>query len=134
MTTTPGTRALILWLPRLLAIAFALFLSVFALDEVGTAAPIATQALGAAIHLVPAALVLLTVILAWRAPARGLLVCVLLACAYVLRAWGVMHWSAYLVIVGPLLVLAALYALGWRAVTGPGAGVSASGAQPASAS
>ncbi len=54
------------WTPRLLCIAFALFLSVFALDVFGEHLPFWRMMLALAMHLVPTAVLLVVLALSWK--------------------------------------------------------------------
>lgn len=54
------------WLPRFLGIAFAAFLASFALDVFGEGYTFGRTMLALGIHLIPAAIIALTLVLAWR--------------------------------------------------------------------
>ena len=101
------------WLSRVSAIALIAMLGAFALDALDSSAPFTAQLQGFAIHLAPAVLVLLALVLAWRAPGLGAICYLLLACGYVALGRGRAQWSWYAVIVIPLLCLAALNAMLW---------------------
>ncbi|MEJ5369207.1 MAG: hypothetical protein WHT08_12860 [Bryobacteraceae bacterium] len=106
----------LVWAPRILLILFACSLSVFALDVFVEGRPWGEMLLAFLVHLTPAWLVLLVLILAWRWPWIGAAGCVLLAVTYALWARG--HGSWILVISGPLLVIAGLFFWSWRAARG----------------
>lgn len=59
-------RKLLYWLPRALGIAFALFISIFALDVFGMDAPLWKQLIGFSIHLIPTYLIVIVLALAWK--------------------------------------------------------------------
>jgi len=59
------------WLPRILAIAFALFLSLFALDSFGEDLPLLEQVTGFLIHLAPVYMLVIATVIAWRWPLVG---------------------------------------------------------------
>ncbi len=99
-------------LPRLLAIAVAIFLGMFALDAFGKGAPL-SQALGEfVVHLIPAAIVLAIVVAAWRRPLVGGVAFFGLAALY---AWiaptGRLDWL--MVISGPLALVGAGFLGSW---------------------
>jgi hypothetical protein len=96
------------WVPRILGIAVALFVGLFALDAFGQGRPLA-QALGDfAIHLIPAFLLLAVVAVAWRYPWVGAVAFMGLAVAYAISARRV-DWIA--VIAGPLFIVGVLFLL-----------------------
>ena len=103
---------LLLWAPRLLGIALALFLSIFALDAFEPQKPLAAVLTDLAVHLVPAAVVLAIVALAWRWPLAGGVAFVLLAFAYALSVRFRLDWV--MVISGPMLMTGLLFLWSWR--------------------
>ncbi len=105
---------LLFWTPRVLCVAFAGFLSIFALDVFSEHAGFAHTAVAFLLHLIPAAVVLLALAVAWRREWIGAILFPLLAVVHVASAWGRFEWTAYAVIDGPLLVLGLLFALNWR--------------------
>jgi hypothetical protein len=100
-----------LWAPRLLAFAVSLFLSVFALDAFGGGTPFLQAFPDFLIHLVPAAIVIAVVALAWQREWIGALTFTAAAVAYAVAAREHPSWIA--AISGPFLVTAALYGWGW---------------------
>jgi hypothetical protein len=101
------------WSPRVLGLAFAGFLSVFALDVFGEGLTIPRTIIALAIHLVPAVVVLAAVAISWRRGWVGALLFLTLGTYYVVGLWGRFHWSAYVAIAGPLVLLGLLFALDW---------------------
>jgi hypothetical protein len=95
------------WAPWILGVVFALFLSIFALDAVDHGF------LAVLMHLCPAALVLLALVLSWRRELVGALAFSALAILYTLWAWGRFRWSVYAVIAGPLFVVSGLFLAAW---------------------
>jgi len=100
------------WTPRVLALAFTAFLSLFAFDAFEGVEGAAQRALALVMHLVPSAICLLVVGLAWRRPWIGAASFVLLAAAYAGTAWS--HPSWVLLISGPLVLVALAYFIDWR--------------------
>ena len=98
--------------PRLLAIAVALFLGMFALDAFGSGAPLPQAIADFAVHLIPAGIVLGIVVAAWRRPLVGAVSFFGLAALY---AWtapaGRLNWI--LAISGPLALVAAAFLAAW---------------------
>ena len=101
------------WSPRILLLSFAAFISVFALDVFSEPRGFGETAVALAMHLLPSLLVLLVVAAAWRRPALGALLCFGLAALYVGTAAARMHWSALVLIAGPLALTSALYLWSW---------------------
>jgi hypothetical protein len=101
------------WSPRVLLMAFAAFISVFALDVFDEHQGLVKTAVALLMHLLPTFLLLLVVALAWRRPAIGGLACLSLAAWYVSWASPRFPWPVLLIMAGPLLLVSALYAWSW---------------------
>jgi hypothetical protein len=110
------TKPLLFWLPRVLAIAFAAFLSLFAFGALADAEGHGVGA--AAVHfitqLLPCALVLAALAVAWRRQRSGAAIFLGFAVAYVTLAWGRFPVSTYLIIAGPMVITAGLFLADWR--------------------
>ncbi|HUV16713.1 MAG TPA: hypothetical protein VMW28_09150 [Pelolinea sp.] len=96
------------WVPRILGILFCLFISLFALDAFAGNAPILEKVLGFIIHLMPTAILVASLISAWRWPLPGGFIYLLLGASYFIWARG-MHWSAYLAVAGPPILIGLLF-------------------------
>lgn len=104
---TKRMRTSFRWIARTLAFAMAGFVGVFALDAFSDGASI--QAVGAfAIDLVPSALILVALGIAWRWPMAGGALFLLLAAGYGVNV-GSRHIDWIAVIAGPLIVIGALF-------------------------
>jgi len=101
------------WMPRILSIMFALFLSLFALDVFEPGVSFWSAILGLAIHLIPVYLVIIALVVAWRWELIGALSFFALAVLYIVLAWGRFPWSVYLIISGPLVLIGVLFLLNW---------------------
>jgi hypothetical protein len=97
------------WSPRLLAMAFAAFLSVFALDAFDGSRDAAGAATALAIHLAPTALVLVVLWLAWRRERTGALLFFALAVGYCLQAWGRFGGATIAIMAAPMVLIALLF-------------------------
>jgi len=104
---------LLLWLPRVLTILFALFISIFALDVFGEGLGFWKTVTALLIHLIPTVVILLLLAVAWRRDWVGAIAYISLGVLYLVIAWGRFHWSAYAAISGPLLLIGLLFFLGW---------------------
>lgn len=102
-----------LWFPRILAILFALFLSVFALDVFAEPLGFWPTLLGLLMHLVPSAIVVLALVIAWQWEALGASLFCALGIVYLIATWGRFAWTAYAFISGPLLLIGALFLIDW---------------------
>jgi hypothetical protein len=105
-------RELLRWLPRALGIGVACFLALFALDVFREERGVLATTLALLVHLVPALLVVATLVVAWRRPWVGALVFLGLAAGYAAMVPRRPDWI--LVIGGPLALVGVLFALSWR--------------------
>jgi hypothetical protein len=96
------------WSPRLLAMGFAAFLSVFALDAFDGSRDAAGAATAFAIHLAPTALVLVVLRLAWRRERTGALLFFALAVGYCVQAWGRFGGATIAIMAAPMVLIALL--------------------------
>lgn len=99
------------WSPRVLSLAFVGFLSLFALDVFCEARPFWQTLLALGIHLIPSAVLLGVIALAWRWEWIGTLLFAAAGVAY--WAAAARHPSWVLVISGPMFLVALLYLLNW---------------------
>jgi glucose-6-phosphate-specific signal transduction histidine kinase len=112
---SPASRRLLLWTPRVLGIAFALFISLFALDVFEEAQGFWPTLLALLRHLVPTFILLAMVILAWRWAWIGTVVSGALCALFLWWNFTIRHNVpiAVVTIAGPLFLLAALYWINW---------------------
>jgi hypothetical protein len=110
-------QELLYWAPRVLCISYALFTSAFAADvfEGEGGNPLET-AVALLMHLVPAFLVLLLLVISWRWEWIGGTLLILVAVLYVLsmRARPFIPLSVSLTMASPLVLTGALFLLNWR--------------------
>jgi hypothetical protein len=106
-------KHLLFWTPRILGLLFAAFISVFALDVFDGHHGFWQTALALAMHLIPTAVLLLFLVLAWRWEWTGAVFFTALAVLYLVAFPGRFHWSAYVLISGPLFLLGVLFLLNW---------------------
>lgn len=105
--------SLLFWAPRLLALLFALFISLFALDVFDEGLGLGGTILALSIHLLPTIAVLAVLVLAWRWEWVGAVAYFSLGILYLVVAWGRFHWSAYATITGPLFLIGLMFFIGW---------------------
>lgn len=101
------------WTPRMICILFAVFLSLFSLDVFSEGYGLGETILALLLHLVPVYIVVIALIIAWRWEWVGAILFIFLALFYLVFSWGRFHWSAYLVISGPLAFVGVLFLINW---------------------
>ena len=101
----------LLWTPRALCVAFALFLSLFALDVFGEGLSFWKTLLALVMHLIPTTVVVAVLVLAWRWEWIGAVGFAALGLGYMVRMPQHPNW--WIVISGPLFLVAALFGIGW---------------------
>jgi len=106
------SRTLLFWTPRVVCIAFALFLSLFSLDVFGQHFGIWKTLLALLIHLAPAFIVLAVLAVAWRWEWAGAAAFAALAAWYAMGNWR-RHADWVLVIAVPLLAISVLFLINW---------------------
>lgn len=102
----------ILWTPRVLSILLICFISLFSLDVFEEGRPWTETLVALLMHLIPAYVLILILVFAWRRPWVGAIAYTALAVAYAVWAWRHMPWI--LIIAVPLLVTAGLFWVSWR--------------------
>lgn len=107
------TEGLLHWTPRLLGLLFAAFVSVFALDVFSEGDLSWRMIVDLAMHLLPTALVLGALAIAWRWAGAGGFIFLALGVSYLVSSWGRFHWSAYVLIAGPLCLMGLLFEIDW---------------------
>jgi hypothetical protein len=106
-------RPLIFWTPRILTILFALFLGLFALDVFNEGLGFWKTLLALFMHLIPTWLVLAALAIAWRWEWAGAVLFAGLGALYIVQAWGRFPLATYVLISGPLFLLATLFLVDW---------------------
>ena len=103
-------RVLLFWTPRVLAILFALFISLFALDAFAVDKPFLEQVAGFLIHLIPTAVVVAALVIAWKRSLIGGVIFLLIGAAYVFQTLY-QSWSVALTFSGIPLLTGLLFLL-----------------------
>lgn len=94
------------WLPRLLAIAFILFIGVFAFDVFGTGELWYMQIVGFFIHLIPNYILIVALIIAWRNEKIGGIVFLLL---YIAAIFFFRAEMTGVILFSPLILIGILF-------------------------
>jgi hypothetical protein len=107
-------KPLLYWLPRVLGLLVVAYLSIFAADVFSEGAGAWRTLIALAGHLIPSAILLVFVAIAWRWEAAGGLLFIAIAAVYtmwVLIGHRPSLWI--LVIAGPAFVVGALFMMDW---------------------
>ena len=107
-------KTVLYWAPRVISILFALFISLFGFDVFSMGIGFPEIILAFFMDMLPAILVAVMVIIAWRWELVGSILCAGLAIFYLVMTWGRMGWDSYVTISGSLFVLAVLWFFAWR--------------------
>jgi hypothetical protein len=99
------------WSPRVLCIAFALFVSLFALDVFNEGLGVVNTLAALSVHLIPTAIIVVVLAVAWRWEWVGGVLFVALGILYLI--WARHHPSWIIVISGPLFLVGALFLVNW---------------------
>ena len=102
------TERVLFWIPRVLCILFAMFLSLFSLDVFSEGYGFGEAILALLIHLVPTYVVVIALAIAWRWEGVGAILFIALALVYLVVSRGE-GW----VISGPLSLLGVLFLFNW---------------------
>ncbi len=111
MNTT--TKRVIFWTPRIVCIAFALFISLFALDVLSEGYSIPKTILALLIHLIPTGIIVIALLISWRWEWVGAILFTALAVFYLVWARGKFPLITYLVMSGPLFLVGVLFLINW---------------------
>lgn len=77
-----NNQAILRWSPRVFAIIYAVFISLFALDAWGTGAGFWEELAAFIVHLMPTYFVLAALVVAWRQPKLGGILFIILATVF----------------------------------------------------
>jgi len=105
-------KEIIRWLPRILSIAFVLFLSLFAMDVFGEYTGW-ELILALLIHLLPSFALLGVVLISWKHELAGAVIFSAFGIFYVMAAGLSRPWTWYAFISGPAFVVAILFFISW---------------------
>ncbi len=117
---SPVSKRFLYWVPRILSIAFILFISIFALDVFSENLGFWQTVQALALHLIPSFVLLAALVLAWRwewIGAMAFAAAGILYIGWVVRRSSVpvatrLEWVAFIAV--PAFVLAALFLIDWR--------------------
>jgi hypothetical protein len=105
------------WTPRVLSIAFVLFLSLFSLDVFEPGISLGQALLGLLIHNIPTLVLLVIIIISWKHEIVGGIAFILAGLAYIIMLlmnpfeWYMISWA--LTISGPVFLIGILFLINW---------------------
>lgn len=99
-----------------IGVLYALTLLVFAVDVFNKEQSISQTFFDVCLHLVPTVVVLLFVFVGYKKPLIGAAFCLVSGLIYVITGWSNMHWTAHVLIAGPLLVLSMVYIIAYKSI------------------
>ena len=94
------------WVPRVLGIVFVLFISMFALDAFDAKTPFIKALAGFLIHLIPAYLLIIMLIIAWKKEMIGGILYIAMGIAFLFMSRFEFQAS---IIFGPLVLIGSLF-------------------------
>jgi hypothetical protein len=106
-------KQLLFWMPRILCILFAVFVSLFALDVFGEGYGFWKTILALLIHLIPTVFILIVLVVSWHWEWVGGILFIALGIFYDISFWGRFYWTVYLVMSGPLFLMGVLFSINW---------------------
>jgi hypothetical protein len=101
------------WTPRLLTIAFILFLAIFALDVFVEGRGVWETFGALLIHLIPNFLLLAILLIAWKWEWLGAFFFTLFGLWYLIVTWGQANLAVYFLIIIPVCIIALLFLADW---------------------
>ena len=104
-------KKVLYWSPRVLGILFAIFISLFALDVFMEGYGFWETIVALVMHLIPTAIILIILAIAWRWERVGGFIFIALGVLYIALFWDPSRWPAYLMISGPLFLVGVLFIL-----------------------
>jgi len=114
LTMQKPVHPVLYWIPRGLVILEAIFISLFALDVFGEGYDFLTLLQALAMHLLPTAVVLVALAIAWRWERVGGILFIALGAYYILSLGRNLAWTASLIVAGPLLLAGLLFLVDWK--------------------
>lgn len=104
-------KKILFWTPRVLGILIAIFISLFALDVFTEGYGFWETIVALFMHLIPTAIILLVLVIAWRWEKIGGILFILLGVTYIALFWEPDQVPGYLIISGPLFLVGILFLL-----------------------
>lgn len=97
------------WLPRVLAVLFICFVSLFSLDVFSMEGTAIEKLVGFLMHSIPAILLIICLVLAWKKEKEGGIAFVILAVAFTLFFKTYQSWETFLLLSLPILLIGLIF-------------------------
>ncbi|MGA1980296.1 MAG: hypothetical protein ABSG99_07035 [Sedimentisphaerales bacterium] len=110
---TKPVKRLLFWMPRILCILFAVFVSLFSFDVFGAGYSFWKTILALLMHLIPTGIILVVLAVSWRWEWVGAIIFSALGVLYIVMFWGRFMWPVYLIMSGPLFLVGFLFLINW---------------------
>ena len=104
-------KKVVFWTPRVFGILIAIFISLFALDVFTEGYSFWETLIALTMHLVPTAIIVIVLAIAWRWEKIGGFLFIILGVLYIALFWGPDQIPGYLLISGPLFLVGILFLL-----------------------
>ena len=109
-----SVKRCLFWTPRIFCMAFAVFVSLLALDVFGEGYSFFETILAFLIHLIPTGIILIALVVSWRWEWMGAIAFTALGVLYIVIFWDrEFSWSIYVMMSGPLFLLGVLFLVNW---------------------
>ena len=102
-------KKILFWTPRVLGVLIAIFVSLFALDVFGEGYSFWETIVALAMHLIPTAVILITLAVACRWERAGGILFIGLGVLYITLFWDPSRFPAYMMISGKLFLVGILF-------------------------
>jgi hypothetical protein len=99
----------LIWIPKVLAMIFIVFLSLLALDAFSGDAPFIKKLAGFSVHLIPSFILVLTLLISWKKPLIGGSIFILLSMAFAFFFRTYRSVPAFLGITFPVALVGILF-------------------------
>ena len=97
-----------------IGICYALALLIFAGDVFNKDQTTIQTILDLLLHFIPTAIVLFLIVIAHQRPLVGSIIFAINGIVYIITGWTNLHWTAHILIAGPLLLLSFLYIIAYK--------------------
>ena len=97
-----------------IGILYALALIIFAGDVFNKNQTVAQTILDLLLHFIPTAIALSLIVIAHHRPLAGSIIFAVNGIVYIISGWSNLHWTAHVLIAGPLLLLSFLYLMAYK--------------------
>ena len=108
-----STKEIIIWTPRVICVAAALFMFLFAFDAFNHNHAIGKTIIAFFINLLPVLITVFLMLLSIRKPLVGSILFILIGLIYIVYYWGEFSFVSYLGVTVPIFVVGIFFLLNW---------------------